>query len=69
MLLHKITPKSTHSELTTKKRNKLLGVHFVAVHVHRCLQWHKVDITVSARHFPRKYDSNMAVCVQCVRPI
>ena len=36
MLGHRIPPKSTHSELTHKKPNKLLGVHFATVH--RCLQ-------------------------------
>ena len=29
----------------------------------------KNDVTVSARHFPRKYDRNMAVCVHFIRPI
>ena len=33
------------------------------------LEWHKNDVTVSARHFPSKYDSNMAVCVHCIRPL
>ena len=39
------------------------------------LQWRqpwatvRVDVTVSARHFSRKYDSNMAVWVHCIRPI
>ena len=39
------------------------------------LQWrqHLVnvrdDVTVSAYHFSRKYDSNMAVCVHCIRPV
>ena len=32
-------------------------------------QWPKVDVTLSARQFPRKYDGNMAVCVHCIRPI
>ena len=39
------------------------------------LQWHqhwaivRVDVTVSAHHFLRTYDHNMALCVHCNRPI
>ena len=39
------------------------------------LQWRqpwatvRVDVTISARHFPRRYDSNLTVFVDCIRPI
>ena len=39
------------------------------------LQWRqpwaivRVDVTVGVRHFPRSYDSNMAICVHCIGPI
>ena len=32
-------------------------------------QWPKVDVTVSACHFSRKYDSSVAFCIVCIRPI
>ena len=37
------------------------------------LQWRQAtvcnDVTVSVRQILRKYDSNMVVCVHCIRPV
>ena len=52
MLGHTIPPKSTHSELTNKKKpTKLLGVNFQQ-YTAAC-SGHKFDVTVSTRQFPR----------------
>ena len=52
MLGHKIPPKSTHSELTNKINLINYKGYILQQYTASC-SGHKVDVTVSARHFPR----------------